>query len=248
MRNRYGGLTRLTLLAGSIVLLLSGCFKVDVKIALDSKALATGTYKIEVTKEIAALAGLTSAQSFEDAMLESGDSPMPEGSSIDTEETDTSYVMTVTVVDAPLTDSDMGAEVLVDGRIKFSYKQEGTSDSSGAALGLGAASMNLEITFPGKVVEASPEFSNVDDNSVSLSTTLEEPLDVYAISEAGGGSGSSSSSPLVPFIIGLVVLALIGYGIIRNRASAGKATQVAPTEPIAPTGPTSPVNWPRPGE
>jgi hypothetical protein len=247
MRNRHGGLVRLSLLVGGAVLLLSGCFKVDVKLALDSKALATGTYKIEVTKEIAALAGLTSAQMLEDALKQSGDSQMPAGSSISTEETDTGYVMTVSVVDTPLTDSSMKAEVLADGRIKFSFKQDGTASSSSSAAGLGAGSMNLEVSFPGKVVEASPEFSHVGDNSVSLAVTLEDSLDVFAISESGG-SGSSSSSPVVPIIIGLAVLALIGYGIMRNRASASKAAQIAPTEPIAPTDPTSPNNWPQPGE
>ena len=79
MRHRHGGLARLTLLAGGLVLLLSGCFNVNVKISLDSKALASGTYTIEVTKQIAALAGITSAQGLEDALLQSQDTPMPEG-------------------------------------------------------------------------------------------------------------------------------------------------------------------------
>lgn len=65
------------------------------------------------------------------------------------------------------------------------------------------------------------------------------------------------------YIIGLAVLALIVfivYGIMRNRASARKAGQVAPTEPFpsiesftkvdppAPTDPISPTSFPRPGE
>lgn len=241
MRTRLGEMTRLTVLAGGIVLLLSGCFKVDVKLALDSKALASGTYKIEVTKEVAALAGLTSAQSLEDALTQDQNSPLPEGSSIETKETDTSYVLTVHVANAPLTDSDMGAEVLADGRIKFSFKQEGSTDSSSAASGLGVGSMKLDITFPGKVVEASPEFLDSGDNSVSLSTTLDKSLDVYAISEASG-SKSGSSSPTIPIIIGLALLLLIGYGVMRNRALAAKAAQVEPT------GQAEQVNWPKPGE
>lgn len=241
MRTRLGGMTRLAVLAGGIVLLLSGCFKVDVKLALDSKALASGTYMIEVTKEVAALAGLTSAQSLEDALTQDQNSPLPEGSSIETKETDTSYVLTVHVANAPLTESDMGAEVLPDGRIKFSFKQEGSADSSSAASTLGVGSMKLDITFPGKVVEASPEFLNNGDNSVSLSTTLDKSLDVYAIGEASG-SEPSSSSPTIPIIIGLALLLLIGYGVMRNRALAAKAAQVEPT------GQAEQVNWPQPGE
>lgn len=241
MRTRHGGSARLTLLAVGIVLLLSGCFNVDVKIALDSKALASGTYKIEVTKQVAALAGITSAQALEDAMSNNQDSPMPEGSSIDTKETDTSYVMTATVVSTPLTDSDMWAEVLPDGRIKFAFKQDGSTDTSGAAAGLGVGTMKLEITFPGKVVEASPEFEKDGDNSVSLSTTLDKSLDVYAIGEGGGG-GSSSSSPAVPIAIAVGLALLIGYSVMRNRASAAKVAQVEPTDQAGQ------VNWPQPGE
>lgn len=233
MQNGRGGLARLTLLAVGIVILLSGCFKVDVKIALDSKALASGTYKIEVTKEIAALAGITTAQALEDSMLESQDTPMPEGSSIDTKETDTGFEITVTMVDAPMSDSDMGAEVLSDGRIKFSYKQEATDASSGADLGLGSGSMNLEVTFPGKVVESSSDFKKVDDNTVSLSTTLDKTIDVFAISEPDG-SGSGSSSPVVPIIVGIVVLALIGVAISRKRTSAATGVDAEPKSPDQP--------------
>lgn len=240
MRARLGDMTRLTVLAGGLVLLLSGCFNVNVKIALDSKALASGTYTIEVTKQIAALVGITSAQGLEDALLESQDTPMPEGSSIDTKETDAGYEMTVTMVDAPMTDSDMGAEVLPDGRIKFSFKQDGSTDTSGAVAGLGVGTMKLEITFPGKVVEASPEFEKNGNNSVSLSTTLDKSLDVYAIGEGRGG-GSSSSSPTVPIAIAVGLALLIGYAVMRQRAAA-KTIQVDPT------GPTDSVNWPRPGE
>lgn len=231
MRNRHGALARLTLLAVSIVISLSGCLNVDVKLTLDSKALASGSYKMEVTKEVAALAGITSAQGLEDALNSSQDSPMPEGSSVDTKETDTGYEMTVTIANAPMTDSDMGAEVLSDGRIKFSFKQDGSADSSGSDLGLGAGSMKLEITFPGNVVESSPEFSKVGDHVVSLSTTLDQTLDVYAISEAGG-SGSNSSFPVVPVVIAVVLLLAIGYGIMRDRAAAAKSAQVEPAGPV----------------
>jgi len=247
MQTRHIGPARLVVLAGGIVLLLSGCFKVDMKIALDSQAHATGTYKIEVTKEVAALAGITSAQELEDAMSKDQDSPMPEGSSIDVTETDSSFVMTVNIVNAPLTDNDMAAEVLSDGRIKFSFKMEGAADSSGSNSELGVGSMNLVITFPGKVVEASPEFLNGDNNSVSLSTTLDKSLDVYAISEAGG-TGSDSSSPTVPIVIALVLLFVIGYGVMRNRASTAKVNPVDPVDPVDPTGPAGQVNWPQPGE
>lgn len=229
MRNRHGALARLTLLAVSIVISLSGCLNVDVKLTLDSKALASGSYKMEVTKEVAALAGITSAQGLEEALNSSQDSPMPEGSSVDTKETDTGYEMTVTIANTPLTDSDMGAEVLSDGRIKFSFKQDGSTDSSGSDLGLGAGSMNLEITFPGKVVEASPDFSRVGDNSVSLSTTLDKSIDVFAISEA---AGSGSSFPVVPIVIAAVILLAIGYGIMRDRSSAAKPAQVESAGPV----------------
>lgn len=231
MRNRHGALARLTLLAVGIVISLSGCLNVDVKLTLDSKALASGSYTMEVTKEVAALAGITSAQGLEDALRASGESPLPEGGSIETKETDSGYEMTVNMVDAPMTDSDMGAEVLSDGRIKFSFKQDGSADSSGSDLGLGVGSMKLEITFPGNVVESSPEFSKAGNNVVSLSTTLDQTLDVYAISEAGG-SGSDSSFPVVPVVIAVVLLLAIGYGIMRDRAAAAKSAQVEPTGPV----------------
>jgi len=137
--------------------------------------------------------------------------------------------MTVSVVNVPMTDSDMRAEILSDGRIKFSFKQDKSTDSSGPAVEFGVGSMKLEITFPGKVVEASSEFLSNGNNLVSLSTTLDKSLDVYAISEPDG-AGTSSSSPTVPIIIALVLLLLIGIGLMRNRASTAMLPQIESTD------------------
>jgi hypothetical protein len=223
-------LVRLALLAGSAVLLLSGCIKIDMKIALDSKALASGTFKLEITKEAASAFGITNAQMFEDMVEQSGDSPLPAGSSISTKETDTGYEETFTFVDMPLTDLENGlgkAEVLADGRIKFSIKQDAPSGSASEVTG---GSMNFEISFPGKIVEASPAFTQVDDDTVSLSGTGQEAFDLFVISEASG-AGSGSSFPTVPIVIILAVLALIGYWIIGSRFLARQEAQTAPTEP-----------------
>lgn len=229
MQTRHGGLARLAVLLAGIVLSLSGCISVDVRLTLDSQALATGTYRIEMTKQVATLAGITSAQSLEDAMSNDQDSPLPKGSSVEVKETDSAYAITVSIKDAPLTDDEMMAEVLPDGRIKFSFRQEGAPDSSSSDLGIPVGSVKFEVRFPGKVVEASPEFSKVGNNAVSLSTTLDKSFDLYAIGEAHG-SGSSSSFPTVPIVIAAVLLLAIGIGLVRNRGSAATVTQVDITD------------------
>ncbi|TRZ72809.1 MAG: hypothetical protein D4R95_04570 [Actinobacteria bacterium] len=91
----------------SFLLILSGCLNISADISLNAKAEASGSYTVDIPKQVAAMMGITSAGSLESTLLESEDFNLPRGNSVDVKETDTSYVMTVKLMNAPLTEDDM---------------------------------------------------------------------------------------------------------------------------------------------
>jgi len=172
------------------ILVLSGCLNINAEISLNGRAEASGSFTIDVPKQVAAMMGITSAESLESTLLESEDLNLPRGNSVDVKETDTSYVMTVTMINAPLTEDEMKAEVLPDGRIKFTFGNEGSIDTSGMDLGITMGSISVKVVFPGNLVEVSPEFTNVNGKTITLKVALDENVEAYAISEPGNGGKS----------------------------------------------------------
>ena len=55
-----------------LAFVLSSCISLDADISLDGDAMATGTLKIEMSKQIALLGGITSKESFEEQMVSNG--------------------------------------------------------------------------------------------------------------------------------------------------------------------------------
>ena len=206
----------LAVVVPTCILVLSGCLNISADISLNAKAEASGSFTIDVPKQVAVMMGIMSAESLESTLLESEDLKFPRGNSVDVKETDTSYVMTVKMINAPLTEDEMRAEVLPDGRIKFTFGNKGSIDTSGMDLGITMGSISVKVVFPGDLVEVSPEFTKVNGKTITLKVALDENVEAYAISEPG--SGSNSSDKIVIIIVVAIVAASILAGLVRKRA------------------------------
>jgi hypothetical protein len=219
------------LLSGAgIIVLLAGCVNLDVDFALNSKAEATGTYELTMAKTVASLLGVTKAEDLKRAVLDNSEFNLPAGNSVDVRDAGMSYVMTVTVKDLKLEDTDLKAEVLGDGNIRFTFKNEGTEPSSdGFDLGMDTGSIKLRITFPGPIVETGPQFTKESDQVATLDIALDEPSDTFVVSEPGSGG---SSSPMVLIVVAGVVALLVIAGIVQakrgNKKDAGSPGDLPP--------------------
>jgi len=199
--------------------LLSSCISLDADITLNGDAMATGTMKIEMAKQLAVLAGVTSKEGLESLLLENGTIALPEGQPATVSETDTSYIMSVKLVNTPLTDDGLKAEKLANGQVKFTFKNEG-ADNLNSGFGDFTGTIKITIAFPGSITDASPEFVKVDDRTVMLEASSSDPLDVYVVSNVEKSSSISvggTSVPLIPLVLGLIILSAIAIGIVRQR-------------------------------
>lgn len=206
-----------SMVAGTAILLsfmLSSCISLDADISLDDDAMATGTLKIEMAKQIALLAGITSKEAFEEQISGSGGVALPDGQSVTISENDTSYIMSVELDNSPLTEDGLKAEKLANGTVKFTFKNEGT-DSSYSGSGEATGKIKMTVKFPGSVTDSSPEFVKVDNQTLELDASFGDPLDVYAVSTVD--ESGSGSTPVVPIVLGLIVLSAIAIGLVRQR-------------------------------
>jgi|GEM_PF-2511591 len=162
-------------------LVLSSCINLDTDITLDGDAMATGTMKIEMSKELAMLVGITSKEALEKQLADSGDDKLPEGVSVTFSENDKSYIISAELLNSPLDDDGLKAEKLADGTIKLTFKNKNTAESDMGFVDF-EGKIKMTITFPGSITDASPEFVKVDDRTVKLAASFTDPLDVYVIS------------------------------------------------------------------
>jgi|688.fasta_scaffold45743_5 hypothetical protein len=213
------------------VTVLTACMNVEADLKLDSKALASGEYKVTIEKSIAAMMGITDEESFKTFLT------TQEGSDLSSEEisvvdSGSSYVMTAKVSDYPLADDDMSATVMPDGRIKFVFSQEGNTDESTIEVG----GISLKIEFPGDISELSPEFQKVDSRNALLALPMSTPVSgAYVISETGEtaesdsgaeeatSSGSDGNSNSMLIILLSVLVLLVGGGIVLKKKNSGKS-------------------------
>ena len=211
------------------VTVLTACLNVEADLKLDSKALASGEYKITMEKSIAAMMGATDAESFKKVFIAQEDFDLA-SEEISVVESGDSYIMTVKATDYPLVDKDMSATLMPDGSIKFLFSQEGSTDESTMVAG----SISLKLEFPGDITELSPEFQKVDNRNVLLDVPLSQVVaGAYVISESGDSPESDSSAEEATssasdgsnskLIIGLVAVGLlVGVGLVLKRKKSTK--------------------------
>ena len=216
------------------VTVLTACLNVEADLKLDSKALASGEYKITMEKSIAAMMGATDAESFKKVFIAQEDFDLA-SEEISVVESGDSYIMTVKATDYPLVDKDMSATLMPDGSIKFLFSQEGSTDESTMVAG----SISLKLEFPGDITELSPEFQKVDNRNVLLDVPLSQVVaGAYVISESGDSPESDSSAEEATssasdgsnskLIIGLVAVGLlVGVGLVLKRKKSTKSDFVS---------------------
>ena len=216
------------------VTVLTACLNVEADLKLDSKALASGEYKITMEKSIAAMMGATDAESFKKVFIAQEDFDLA-SEEISVVESGDSYIMTVKATDYPLVDKDMSATLMPDGSIKFLFSQEGSTDESTMVAG----NISLKLEFPGDITELSPEFQKVDNRNVLLDVPLSQVVaGAYVISESGDSPESDSSAEEATssasdgsnskLIIGLVAVGLlVGVGLVLKRKKSTKSDFVS---------------------
>ena len=195
---------------------LAGCMDVTAVLTVAPDATATGTYEVALDREIAGAAGIGSLDDFQQAVGE-GDLALPDGSSLSFREDGDAYVMAATFVDVPLQEDDLSSEVLADGRVRLTFRNLGSTDAdSGSSMTGGSLSMT--VTMPGRITVVDG-FERVDDDTVTWSGALDDVVNAVVVSDPGG-SGSSDGPPVLPIVLGaLLVLAMV-VGLVRERRSA----------------------------
>ena len=214
---------RLAALSGCVVL-LSSCLNLDADLTINSEALASGTYEVEVAKQAAALLGVSEPDDLKERLLEGEGGILPKGNSVEVEERGEFYVMTVTMNDVALTEEGMIAEVLEDGRVRFEFVNEESDDTSGFDAGL-TGIIDMRVTMPGPILE-SEGFDEVDDVTVEYSGPVTEAVVLSVVSEAGTGGGSGF--PFLPIAAVVVVGALAVIVLTRRKKSAPNTSMPEP--------------------
>ena len=219
------------LLAVAATALLSSCINLDADLTIGGDALASGTYEVEVAKQIAALLGVSEPEDLKDRLLEGEGGILPKGNSVEVSERGEFFVMTVKFDDVPLTEEGMTAEVLDDGRVRFEFANEATDDEEIAGFDF-TGTIDMRVSMPGAIVETEG-FDVVDDDTVEYSGPVTEAVTLSVVGESGGGSGGGF--PVVPVIVALAVIALVVVVVVRRRGKSGDASTSMPEPPaVAP--------------
>ena len=210
----------------AVTLLTAGCMSLTADITLDDQAKGSGSMVISVNKQVASLAGIGSADAFK-SQVTGGDTDLPPNAKIETSESDTDYIATVSFKDAVMDDKEFGAEVLGNGNVKFTFVNEGseptTEDDAFGDVDMGNAT--LTVNFPGEVTEFSGEgATKVDADTVKWAFPLTTSTTATATSLVAAGS-----FPVLPVAVGVLALAIlggVGFYVVRRRRTQPEADSI----------------------
>jgi hypothetical protein len=229
-------------------LTLSGCFKLDMDLELESDDTVDGSIVLAVDRDQAELFGGEDAlreaiQGQENSLL----SEQPETGSIETRDyEDDDWIGTETIFTDVALDEFNGAETgelsitregdefVVAGTLDLSGEL-GTDPTSGAALS--GAEAEISVTFPGEVISSNGE---EDGNTVTWEPVLGESLELQARGSAEAGLPWSLIVAVVA-LIGLVVIGIVLLVVVRGRQQPATASGPAPEGSIVPGVPDSPA-------
>jgi hypothetical protein len=186
---------------------------VSAVITVAPDATATGTYEVALDREIAGVAGIDSLDEFESSVAE-GDMGLPDGASLSFREEDSAYVMSAAFTGIPLQEDDLAAEVLEDGRVRMTFRNLGSADEGGT-MGLADGSLSITVTMPGRI-DAVDGFEQLDEDTVTWSGSLTDSVNALVISDPAE-TGSSDGMPVLPIVLGGVLVAAIAIGLMRQR-------------------------------
>lgn len=218
------------LTAGGIAaatLVLAGCMSMTADLTLDDEAKASGSVTISVNKQIASLAGIGSAEAFK-AQLTENETDLPSTASVETKESDTDYIATLSFKGTALENKDFGAEVLDNGNVKFTFVNEGSEPTTEDDLfgDVDMGNVTMTVNFPGEVTEFSGEgATKVDADTVKWSFPITTSTTATATSIV-----AASSFPFLPVGLGVAALALAAgaalFAVRRRKVGAVPAEAV----------------------
>ncbi|MFE6968633.1 LppM family (lipo)protein [Isoptericola sp. NPDC057653] len=219
------------MLAAVGILALSGCMKVDLDMTLSEDDTVSGTMIMAVSNSLAETMGMSPGDLWKQAGGELGQDA-PKGATqepySDDEYTGTKYTFT----DAPISDiSGTGGEDLTITRDGDNYVVDGTLDLAQGADQLkslpqkvqDAFDVRLAITFPGAVSDAT---GTVDGTTVTWTPKIGETTTIHAVGAADAGAGGFPWW-VVGLVIGLVVIGLVVWFVVRNNRRPAAVTGTA---------------------
>ncbi len=223
----------------ALLLLLSGCFKLDMDLTVNSDDTVDGVMIVAVDKDLAAMAE-------EDSQVDEGE--LPPGSTVEDYDQDGFVGQKIALdnISMDQLDQSFSSEGDTGGPGEWSLTHEGdqyrfTGDmdlTDLAATGdedfdmsafLQGAELRVALTFPGDVTESN---GDVDGNTVVWEPKIGEKNDMTAVAEEGAGLstlvilGIAVAAVLVLFIAAGVVL------LVRGRRPSDPQSGV----PAAPAG------------
>jgi outer membrane murein-binding lipoprotein Lpp len=228
-------------------LTLASCMSVRGELTLDRQARASGQMTVELTKQVAALAGITSV----DAMRSQVGTPRL-GSNVQVIETDTAYRMTGDLDHQALNDPT-GLSAVVDsgssqgagtGQVVFSMTlgDQSTQTTEDASLfgDMTVGNLDLTVHFPGRVQTIDgPGAQQVDDHTVRIKTPLTTATmnSTWRVTSAIDPAKPTNTRLLVGVAILAGLLVICGgsawWWSRQRRSSAGQDLPTAPLTPIA---------------
>lgn len=210
----------------SLIVLLSGCLKLDMDVTVSEDDTLSGTLIFAFDKAMMQAAG----QKPEDILA--GSQPLPadlQGVTQKPYEDDKYQGVQYTFEGLPLdkwnngTQTDIkiehvGDEFKVTGNMDLSTPDTGTGDPAmdeQLKTAFASAQIRIKLTFPGAVKESNGQ---VDGNSVTWEPKFGEATELSATASAVAGGGNT----MLLLIIGGVVLLLVIVGIVALAARKGK--------------------------
>lgn len=196
------------------MLLLSGCFTVEMSLSVDSDDTVSGTMTIAIDEEMASAIGELDPEGMDDP-IDIGD--IPEGATVEPFNANGQIGQTVTFADVPLEEFSTMMSEDEDGSFTLTrdgdeYVFTGTFEmwSSGDLEGEGPGGMDTEgmeaamkelletasftvsVSFPGEIVDTN---GTVDGTTVTWDLAATGTSEIYARALADGSSAPSSSTP-----------------------------------------------------
>jgi hypothetical protein len=164
--------------------LLTSCINGTIDIKLNEKALATGTFHLEINKQLGAMMGMTSTKTALATLTK--ESGLPKDAKTKVTENDDSYLFDVEIKEVPLEDSSATAKVLPNGNIEFHYVtvvEEPSADESDPDLsGLAQSRIEYKVQMPGKILQVSGEgqkaFKKLDETKFEISDESKFSIDL----------------------------------------------------------------------
>jgi hypothetical protein len=210
---------------GAIVLLMTGCIKLDMDLKISSDNKVSGTVIFAFNKQLLSLTGQSPTQVIEGSGESIPGSGAP-GTSVSPYEDDqfSGEKVTYEDVDLGLINQGSTADSLKIERVGDEFHISGTldfgnTDAQGNPLGdaaqqtLSSAQLSVKLTFPGAVTASNGQ---VEGNSVTWTPKIGEKMPLTAVASAIG-TGSSFPTWALAAIGVVLLVVVVAIMMIRRR-------------------------------